>query len=73
MANNFITHFPIIEDPRIERCKRHAFIDILFLSVCAVLSGAEGWEHFSIAKLDWLKKYLPFENNIPKHGTIARV
>ena len=76
MKSNFITHFSIIEDPRIERCKRHALIDILFLSVCAVLSGAEGWEDiedFGIAKLDWLKKYLPFENGIPKHDTIARV
>lgn len=76
MTNHFITHFSIIEDPRIERCKRHALIDILFLSVCAVLSGAEGWEDiedFGIAKLDWLMKYLPFENGIPKHDTIARV
>jgi predicted transposase YbfD/YdcC len=76
MTNNFIIHFSIIEDPRIERCKRHALVDILFLSVCAVLSGAKGWEDiedFGIAKLYWLKKYLPFENGIPKHDTIARV
>jgi predicted transposase YbfD/YdcC len=44
MTNNFITHSSIIEDPRIERCKRYALIVILFHSVCAVLSGAEGWE-----------------------------
>lgn len=76
MTNNFITHFSVIEDPRIERCKKHALIDILFLSVCAVLTGAEGWEDiedFGLAKLDWLRKYLPFENGIPKHDTIARV
>lgn len=76
MTNNFITHFSVIEDPRIERCKKHALIDILFLSVCAVLTGAEGWEDiedFGLAKLDWLQKYLPFDNGIPKHDTIARV
>jgi len=76
MKNNFITHFSVIEDPRIERCKKHQLIDILFLSVCAVLTGAEGWEDiedFGLAKLDWLRKYLPFENGIPKHDTIARV
>ena len=76
MTNNFITHFSIIEDPRIDHCKKHQLIDILFLSVCAVLTGAEGWgdiEDFGLAKLDWLKKYLPFENGIPKHDTIARV
>ncbi|MDQ7051322.1 MAG: ISAs1 family transposase [Enterobacterales bacterium] len=76
MTNNFISHFSIINDPRIERHKKHQLIDILFLSVCAVLSGAEGWEDiedFGVAKLDWMKKYLPFENGIPKHDTIARV
>jgi predicted transposase YbfD/YdcC len=30
-------------------------------------------EDFALGKLDWLKKYLPFENGIPKHDTIARV
>lgn len=58
MNNNFITHFSVIEDPRIDRCKKHQLIDILFLSVCAVMSGAEGWEDiedFGLAKLDWLQ------------------
>jgi len=76
MGNNFITHFSIIEDPRIERCKKHQLIDILFLSICAVMSGAEGWEDiedFGKAKLTWLRSYLPFDNGIPKHDTIARV
>lgn len=76
MENNFIAHFSTIEDPRIDRCKKHQLIDILFLSICAVLSGAEGWEDiedFGLAKLTWLKQYLPFENGIPKHDTIARV
>lgn len=76
MNNNFITHFSTIQDPRIDRCKKHQLIDILFLSICAVMSGAEGWEDiedFGLAKLDWLQKYLAFSNGIPKHDTIARV
>lgn len=76
MKNTFIENFSEIEDPRIERCKRHQLIDILFLSVSAVLTGAEGWEdieQFGCIKLEWLRKYLPFENGIPKHDTIARV
>lgn len=51
-------------------------MDILFLSISAVLSGAEGWEDiedFGHAKTDWLKKYLPFDKGIPRHDTIARV
>jgi len=76
MSVNFLKHFSTIDDPRINRCKRHELIDILFLSVCAVLSNAEGWEDiedFGHSKLDWLRRYLPFANGIPKHDTIARV
>lgn len=74
--SDFMSHFSNIPDPRVERCKRHELMDILFLSISAVLCGAEGWEEiedFGHARLDWLKKYFPFEEGIPKHDTIARV
>jgi predicted transposase YbfD/YdcC len=76
MNADFMNHFESIPDPRIERCKRHQLLDILFLSISAVLCGAEGWEEiedFGHARLDWLRRYFPFENGIPKHDTIARV
>ncbi len=74
--NDFMTHFQTITDPRIERCRRHELIDILFLAICAVLCGAEGWEEiedFGHARLTWLKRFFTFENDIPTHDTIARV
>ena len=73
---DFIGHFSIIPDPRIERCKKHKLIDILFLCMAAVVCGAEGWEEiedFGQAREDWLRQYLPFANGIPGHDTIARV
>ncbi|MDL2267283.1 ISAs1 family transposase [Desulfovibrio sp. OttesenSCG-928-G15] len=73
---DFITHFSIIEDPRIERCKKHKLLDILFLTVSAVLSGAQGWEdieEFGHSKLEWLKRFIELPNGIPRHDTIARV
>ncbi len=76
MTDSFIQHFQAIEDPRIDRCKRHELLDIILLAVSAVLSGAEGWEqieHFGIHRLDWLRRYRPFEYGIPRHDTIARV
>ena len=63
-------------DPRIERCKKHELMDILFLAVSSVIAGAEGWEgieDFGHLKIDWLRQYLPFKNGIPRHDTIARV
>jgi predicted transposase YbfD/YdcC len=76
MPATFLEHFDSITDPRIERCKKHALIDILLLAISAVLSGAEGWEDiedFGHLKLDWLKQYGAFKEGIPKHDTIARV
>lgn len=73
---DFIAHFSIIPDPRIDRCKRHKLIDILFLCMAAVVCGAEGWEEiedFGHAREGWLRQYLPFANGIPGHDTIARV
>ncbi len=69
-------HFDSITDPRIERCKKHNLLDILLLSITAVMSGSEGWEdieHFGHIKLDWLRQYRDFEAGIPRHYTIARV
>jgi predicted transposase YbfD/YdcC len=76
MPDSFLQHFEAIEDPRIDRCKRHELLDIILLAVSAVLSGAEGWEQiedFGIHRLDWLRRYRPFEYGIPRHDTIARV
>jgi predicted transposase YbfD/YdcC len=65
-----------LEDPRIERCQLHKLGDILFLAVCAMLSGANDFvamEKFGHAKEDWLKKFLALPNGIPSHDTIGRV
>jgi hypothetical protein len=36
-------HFFELEDPRIERTKHHQLIDIITLSLCAVIGGADTW------------------------------
>lgn len=76
MSTTFLDNFHSISDPRIERCKKHNLLDILFLAVTAVMSGSEGWEdieNFGHIKLDWLRQYRDFEAGIPRHDTIARV
>jgi len=73
---DFMTYFSVIPDPRIERCKKHTLLDILFLTVSAVLSGAQGWEaieDFGRAKLEWLRRFLQLSHGVPRHDTIARV
>ena len=49
--------------------------EIIFLSLAAVVSGCSTWEliaEFGRQKLDWLKKFFPFENGITSHDTLGR-
>ena len=42
-SSNIVDHFAHLEDPRIERTKRHKLIDIVVIAICAVVCGADGW------------------------------
>ncbi|OWS80080.1 hypothetical protein B7C52_12490 [Escherichia coli] len=69
-------HISITPDYRQAWKVVHKLSDILLLTICAVISGAEGWEDiedFGETHLDFLKQYGDFENGIPVHDTIARV
>ena len=69
-------HFSRLEDPRIERTKRHKLIDIITITICAVNWVADGWsdiELYGNCKYKWLKKFLELPNGIPSHDTFARV
>jgi len=69
-------HFKGLPDPRIERCKAHALVDILTIALCAVLCGGESWvdlETFGRQREAWLRTFLGLENGIPGHDTFARV
>lgn len=76
MSAGIVQHFASLEDPRIDRNKLHALIDIVLLTICAVVSGANGWEaieDFGREKLDWLRRFAPFRNGVPSHDCIANV
>lgn len=65
-----------IEDPRINRTKRHNLVDILFIAICASMAGADSWidiEHFGETCTEWFKTVLELPNGIPSHDTFARV
>ena len=69
-------HFSQLEDPRIERTKRHKLIDIITITICAIICGADGWndiELYGKCKYKWLKKFLELPNGIPSHDTFSRV
>ena len=69
-------YFGQLPDPRIHRNKKHLLIDIIVLSIIAVICGAESWdsiEMFGKSKKDFLSKILKLPNGIPSHDTINRV
>ncbi|RHW75308.1 ISAs1 family transposase [Colwellia sp. RSH04] len=73
---SFIKHFDNLEDTRSHINKKHELLDIIFLTVVAILSGAEGWKdikQFGDSKLEWLRKFRDFEAGIPVDDTIARI
>jgi predicted transposase YbfD/YdcC len=69
-------HFGKVNDPRLERTKRHKLLDILLIAICAVICGADSWvdvEMFGKSKLEWLRTFLLLPNGIPSHDTFGRV
>ena len=69
-------HFARLEDPRVERTKRHQLLAIITIALCAVICGADTWvdvEEFGKAKRGWLETFLDRPNGIPSHDTFGRV
>lgn len=73
---DFTTFFEEVTDPRIERRKEHTLLDIIGLTICAVVAGADtfaGIERFGEAREEWLGQFLELKNGIPSHDTIGEV
>jgi len=76
METKLHEYFRQLPDPRLNRNKKHLLIDIIILSILAVICGAESWdsiEMFGKTKEVFLRKILRLPNGIPSHDTINRV
>ena len=74
----FQDHFATLTDPRCPAApnSRHLLMDILIIAVCAVISGAEGWEdleEYGKAQAEWFADLLDLPHGIPGHDTFRRV
>src|SRR5262245_24770860 len=72
----FARYFAELPDPRVDRTKKHRLDDILAITLCAVICGADSFEEierFGEARQDWLKRFLALPNGIPSHDTFNRV
>lgn len=71
-----VAAFAPLPDPRVERTKRHALLDIVAITLCAVLAGAETWVDiaaFGHARTAWFRTFLALPHGIPSHDTFGRV
>lgn len=68
--------FNDVEDPRSSKNAQHLLIEIIIITICAVICGAEGWESietFAKARETWLRQFLILPYGLPQHDTYRRV
>ena len=69
-------HFETLSDPRKSGLVDHQLMDILTITVCAVICGANNWvevELFGQRRQRWLEQFLKLSHGIPSHDTFGRV
>jgi predicted transposase YbfD/YdcC len=73
--SGFLDAFSFLEDPRSTRNQLYGVEEILFVTLCAVICGAEGWqdiEDYGKVKLPLLRQYFDYSNGIPSDDTFRR-
>ena len=71
-----VEHFAGLVDPRVERAKRHELLDLVVITICGVICGADNWveiAEFGNARREWLSRFLGLPNGIPSPDTFARL
>lgn len=75
-SSNIKQHFGDLPDPRLGDNISHPLINIITISICAVICGANSWvdvEQFGEAKQSWFEEFLDMPHGVPSHDTIGRV
>lgn len=68
--------FTRIDDPRVAGRTTHGLAEILFAALCATLCGfgcCDGYAQFARAKVDFRRRYLPYQGGTPSHDTFGRL
>lgn len=69
-------HFGRVEDPRLACLITHPLINIMTITLCAVIAGADNWSEvatFGEGKKEWLAPFLDVADGTPSHDTFSAV
>ena len=75
-SKNLLDHFSALEDPREGWRVLYPLPEILLLVLCATVSGMEDFVEIVLwgrERLDFLRRFLPFERGIPSHDALNDV
>ena len=73
---SFQQHFGQLDDTRQSAKITYPLFDILFLTLCAVVAGAQGWtdiKEYGEGHLDWFQEHDFLLDGVPADDTIARI
>jgi predicted transposase YbfD/YdcC len=68
--------FGEIQDPRVAGRSKHDLVEMLVLTVCAMVCGIDdfvGIAAWGNERIDWLRGFLKLKNGIPSHDTLGRL
>ncbi|NJK80918.1 MAG: transposase family protein [Chloroflexaceae bacterium] len=71
-----LDYFGDLVDPRVDRTKLHRLDSIIFITLCAIISGEDSWDgiaSFGEAKKEWLSSLVDIPFGIPSSDTFRRV
>ncbi|MEQ1528154.1 MAG: transposase family protein, partial [Methylococcales bacterium] len=65
-----------MKEPRVNSPKKHQLQDIFFISICAIICGADNWvaiEELGLAKEESFTEVLGLAHGIPSQDTLGAV
>jgi predicted transposase YbfD/YdcC len=68
--------FAELEDPRINRTKLHPLPNVLVMTLCGAICGANGWDElamFARSRKKWFATFLEMPHGVPSADTFRRV
>jgi hypothetical protein len=68
--------FDSLTDPRVDRTKHHPLINILTISICAVIAGCDDFQaisEYGKSKQSWFEQFLDMPHGVPCRDTFNDV